>query len=102
MARLSVRVQPGASRDELRPEGSTLRAWLAAPAVEGKANKRLIELVAKLLRVPRSHIRLVRGETAREKLLEIDGLDAPELAARLEALATGWPSATKAGERWRR
>jgi len=88
MARLSVRVQPSASRDELRLEGDTLRVWLAAPAVEGRANKRLIELVAKLLHVPRSHVEIVRGETAREKLLEIEGLDSSELAARLQALTS--------------
>ena len=88
MARLSVRVQPSASRDELRLEGDTLRVWLAAPAVEGRANKRLIELVAKLLHVPRSRVEIVRGETAREKLLEIEGLDSSELAARLQALTS--------------
>ncbi|MFI5266413.1 MAG: DUF167 domain-containing protein [Chloroflexota bacterium] len=86
MARLRVQVQPGASRDELRLEGDTLHARLAAPAVEGKANKRLIQLVAKLLRVPRSHVSIVRGETAREKLLEFEGLSAPELAERIAAL----------------
>ncbi len=85
MARLSVRAQPGASRDELSFEGSVLRARLAAPAVDGKANKRLIEVLAKRLGVPRSDVRIVHGESGRNKLLEVDGLETEELRRRLGA-----------------
>ncbi|HLQ31536.1 MAG TPA: DUF167 domain-containing protein [Chloroflexota bacterium] len=85
MPRLSVRVQPGASRDELRLEDGVLRVRLSTPAVEGKANKRLIVVLAKRLGVSKSAVRIVRGETARDKVLEIGGLDAQELARRLES-----------------
>jgi uncharacterized protein len=83
MARLNVRVQPGAPRDELRLDGATLRVRLAAPAVDGKANKRLLEVLANALGVGRSHICIVHGAGSRDKLVEVAGLDEDSLLARL-------------------
>jgi uncharacterized protein (TIGR00251 family) len=42
-----------------------------APAREGKANEAVIELLAEYFSVPKSSIRIVRGEMARRKLVEI-------------------------------
>ena len=42
-----------------------------APATEGKANRAVIELLAGYFKLPKSAIRIVRGETARRKLIEI-------------------------------
>ena len=44
-----------------------------APAVGGKANKRLIELLAKHFGVRKSAIRIIKGEKSREKIIEIAG-----------------------------
>ncbi len=43
-----------------------------APAKDGKANARLIELLAEHFHTAKSHIRILRGHAARKKLLEID------------------------------
>jgi uncharacterized protein (TIGR00251 family) len=43
-----------------------------APARDGKANARLIELLAEHFHTAKSHIRILRGQSARKKLLEID------------------------------
>ena len=40
-------------------------------AVEGRANKRLVEILAKHFKVPKSRIRLVSGARSRDKVLEI-------------------------------
>lgn len=79
--RVSARVHPQASRSALQWDGEKLHVWVDAPAVEGKANRRALEVVARGLRVRRSAVRLVRGERAREKVLEIDGIDLQDLAA---------------------
>jgi len=83
LAQISVRVQPGASKDDVRFEGDGLRVRVAAPAVEGSANRRLIEVLAKRLKVPRSSMRIARGASSRQKVLEIDGLELDEVRARL-------------------
>ncbi len=40
-------------------------------ATEGRANKRLLEILAAYYKVPKSRVRLVRGAKSRDKLLEI-------------------------------
>ena len=43
-----------------------------APAREGKANEAVIELLAKHFFVPKSFVKIIRGQTARRKLVEIE------------------------------
>jgi uncharacterized protein len=56
---------------------------VAAPATEGKANRELVAFLAESLRVPRSNITLIKGESSRHKLVEIDGLEEDEVQHRL-------------------
>jgi uncharacterized protein (TIGR00251 family) len=70
---LAVAVTPNARRtgaDGLHD--GALRVRLAAPPVDGKANERLVEWLADALQLPRRAVRLVRGDIARRKQLEID------------------------------
>jgi uncharacterized protein YggU (UPF0235/DUF167 family) len=89
--RLTVRVTPRGGRDAV--EGWTrddagrpvLRLRVAAAAADGAANAAVLALLAKALGRPKSALRLVRGETARVKQIEIDGLDDAELGRILDA-----------------
>jgi hypothetical protein len=45
-----------------------------APAVEGGANKRLIEILADYFNVSKSSIKILKGFKTRNKLVEIDNL----------------------------
>lgn len=71
---LAVRVQTRASRNEVLDvrNGRLLVRTTAAPA-DGKANKAVVRLVASYLDVAPSRVRLVRGQTHRDKLLRISG-----------------------------
>lgn len=42
------------------------------PAVEGKANARAIELLAKHFGVPKTRVKLVSGVTSKHKVFEVD------------------------------
>lgn len=88
-ARLRVRVTPRAGRDRIDGvrEG-VLRVRLAAPPAEGKANEALIRLLAQALDVAPRDVRLLRGNAARDKLVEIDGLDVDEAWRRLGTAQT--------------
>lgn len=57
---------------------------LAAPPVDGAANAELVDTIASALGLPRRDVVLVRGETARTKLVEVHGLGADEVRARLD------------------
>ncbi len=81
--RLSVRVQPRASRNEIAGmHGTALRIRLTAPPVDGAANDALISYLAGILGVARRSIRIVSGQSSRNKTLEIDGVS-PERLAQL-------------------
>jgi uncharacterized protein YggU (UPF0235/DUF167 family) len=87
--RLTVRVTPRGGRDAvegwMRDEADrpVLKLRVAAAAADGQANASAIALLAKALGLPRSRLRLVRGETARLKQIEIDGLAEEDAVRRL-------------------
>lgn len=70
-----MRVQPRASREGIEGPGpdGLLRVRVCSPPVEGKANERLVALVAKRLGIPRSRVSLVSGGASRNKILEVRG-----------------------------
>ena len=70
--RLAIRVSPGSSRDAIELAEGKLLVRVRARAVDGQANDAVLGLVAKALGVAPSRIRLLRGATAREKLLQVD------------------------------
>ena len=85
---IHVHLTPRSARDEvLGFEGGVLRARVMAPPVEGRANEALLRLLANALGVPKSALRIVRGQRSREKLVAVEGLDAAELRRRLELRA---------------
>ncbi len=83
--RIPVRAQPRASRSELAGEyDGALKVRLAAPPVEGAANEELVRFLARLLGVPKSAVRVVSGDTGRNKIVEVDGVALDDVARALE------------------
>jgi uncharacterized protein len=56
---------------------------VTAPPVDGKANDALCRLVARAAGIPPSKVTVIRGHTARDKVLEVEGVDPQELRAAL-------------------
>lgn len=53
-------------------DDGTLQLYVRAPAVEGKANKAAIELLAEHYGVAKSAVRLAAGATSRFKRFEVE------------------------------
>ena len=84
MARLTVRLSPRASREEVAGErDGALLVRVTAPPVDGAANEALVRLLAKRLRVAKGAVRIVSGDTSRRKTVEVEGLDDAEVRERL-------------------
>ena len=67
---IDVRVQPRSSSNNVAGlHGDALKIRLNAPPVEGKANKALVQLIAKLLGCPKSSIEIIKGQANRSKRL---------------------------------
>jgi uncharacterized protein (TIGR00251 family) len=71
--KIVVTVKPNSRKEEVvsTSEGVyTVR--VNAPPVEGKANERVVELLARHFGVPKSRVTIARGASGRKKLVEID------------------------------
>ena len=69
--RLTVKVIPNAKKERIEGRGGHLKVYLNAPALEGRANKRLIEILADHFCIKKRNIEIVHGERSREKIVEI-------------------------------
>jgi hypothetical protein len=58
---------------------------VAAPPEGGRANDAVLDLLARELSLPRRSLSIVSGHTAREKVVQMAGIDAAETERRLEA-----------------
>lgn len=70
--RLRVRVKPHSRKDEVKQIASdAYEVRTTAPPEKGKANRQVILLLAEFLRVSPARLVIIRGETAREKVIEV-------------------------------
>ena len=76
--KIALKVTPGAKRNEVLgweddyPQvGRVLKLRIAAPPVEGKANKEIVLFLAKTLGIPKSAVELVHGTSGRIKMVEV-------------------------------
>lgn len=69
--KVTVKVKIG-RRENIFWDGEALLVGVDAPPVDGKSNKRLIEILSGLFGVPKSLIEIVQGHTARLKVIQID------------------------------
>jgi hypothetical protein len=92
--RVQVRLMPKAGRNmiagltSLPGGGRALRVRVTAAPERGWANQALIALLAREWGIPKGRIRLVAGETARDKILRVAG-EGAALTGRLEAWLAG-------------
>ncbi len=79
---LAVRVQPGASRDEISGVlDGALKVRLRAPASEDRANEALCEYLAELLKTPKAAVRILCGHHSRNKRVQVRGVTGPQILA---------------------
>lgn len=70
--RFAVRVVPGSVKASVQTAGEgMLKVKVDAPPEKGKANARLVEILAEHFSVAKSAIHIVHGTMGREKVVEI-------------------------------
>lgn len=85
--RVRVRLQPRASHNRIvGRHGDTLKAQVTAPPVDGEANAALERLIAELVGLPRSAVRVVAGAKSRDKVVEVATADVATTTARLQCV----------------
>ena len=69
---LNCRLQPKASNDEFCGEhDGQLKIRITAPPIDGKANRHLVDFIAKAFDVSKSQVSLLKGKQGRSKKIKI-------------------------------
>jgi len=85
---ITVQVQPRSSGDGIAGlhEGR-LKIRISAPPVDGKANERLTEVIAKAFGVSKSSVDIIKGHTSRLKTVRISGVTMEDYDALISKLS---------------
>jgi uncharacterized protein (TIGR00251 family) len=70
--KINVRVSPGAKKEKIEESDGGLKVYMNVPAIEGRANKKLIEILAEYYGIKKYNIKIVLGEKKRDKVIEIE------------------------------
>lgn len=82
---LPIRAQPGGRKNELRPAvDGMLKVVVSQVAEKGKANRAILEFLAKTLGLRKSQLELLRGDTAKSKVIRIRDISVTDLKSRIE------------------
>ena len=84
VVKITLRVRPGAAVSEV--VGASDGVWqvkVAALPVKGQANRELVDFLSRRLGVARGRVVILRGNTARDKVVAINGLSREEIVVRL-------------------
>jgi uncharacterized protein (TIGR00251 family) len=84
-ARFEVHAKPRAKSSEVRGErNGVLDVALAAPPVDGAANEELVRFIASRMGIAKSRVTIARGQSSRNKLVEVAGVTAADVEALLK------------------
>ena len=71
-----VKVEPRSSRKGTSgPVGDVLKVRVNSPPVGGAANEELVEIISEEFGIKKSAIKIIRGQSSRNKVIEIEGID---------------------------
>lgn len=98
---LQVWVRPRSSTERLaRLKDGRIKAYVSPPPERGRANARLVTLLADRLGVPRDAVQIVAGTSHPKKLVRVGGCTEAEVEERIRRLPSGQPL-KPGGRRWR-
>ena len=68
---IKLKISPNASKNQIIKENDIIKLKVTAQPIENKANKAVIEYLSKILKVPKTSISIVKGDTSKEKTIFI-------------------------------
>lgn len=71
---LKLKISPNSSKIEFIKTNEGLKIKLTAQPIENKANKMLIEVLSKQFKFPKSQIKIIKGETSKEKTILFENI----------------------------
>lgn len=84
-AAITVRVTPRSSKNEITGilDDGTIKIRITSAPVDGQANETLLKFLADLLEVKTAQLEIIAGQTGKDKLISVIGLDASTVQERI-------------------
>lgn len=67
--KVTFKISPNAKKNEIIKEDDGVKIKITAQPVDGKANKALVEFLSKTFKIPKTSIKIVKGETSKDKTI---------------------------------
>ena len=74
---VNIKISPNSKKNEIikTKTNSETKVKITAQPIDGKANKCLVEFLSKNFKVPKTSIKIIKGETAKEKMILFETTD---------------------------
>ncbi|MEW6067238.1 MAG: DUF167 domain-containing protein [Nitrospirota bacterium] len=73
---LKIKVQPRSSKKGISAiSDNTIKVCVNAPPAGGAANGELIEILSEAFDIKKTAIKIIRGKSSKDKIVEIQGID---------------------------
>lgn len=82
----NIKISPNSKKNEIINEGDFTKIKITAQPIDGKANKALIEFLSKNFKIPKTSIKILKGETSKEKTVLFETKDEEKLQKLKEIL----------------
>lgn len=76
---LQIKISPNSSKNEIIKNCDSIKVKITALPVDGKANKALIEYLAKEFKIPKTSIQIIKGAANKEKTILIKIFDVQKI-----------------------
>ena len=83
---VNFRIVPNSSKNDIIIEDEFIKIKITAQPIENKANKAVIEFLSKYLKIPKTGIEIIRGETSKDKTILIKTKDESKIKSITEQL----------------
>lgn len=68
----TIRVTPKAAANRIKTEDDgTIRVYVNTTPEDGKANKKVIELLSKEFKIPKSSLEIIKGHKSKDKIISV-------------------------------
>lgn len=66
---INIKISPNSKKNEIIKDGEIIKIKISAQPVDGKANKALIEFLSKTYKIPKTSIKILKGDSSKEKTI---------------------------------
>jgi len=85
---IKVKIVPGSPKNKIvGVYNNALKISITAPPVEGKANKKCIAYLAKYFDVAKSKIKIISGQTSKNKIIKIYDINQSKFLDKIEKIS---------------